>query len=82
MKVLSKFKGEREANPTWRIRNGFMEEVAFETRCSQVDTETGGRSSRQEGCQGNACRGVRNLTDWIREGSRNQRTGKIGWVML
>ena len=75
-KVLSKFKGGREAKPTWRIWNGFMEDVAFEMRCWQVNGESGGKNSQQEQYRWKVCRAVRNLTgygkDMVREGLGKQ----------
>ena len=58
---------EREANPTWRIWSGFLEEVAFEMRCWLVSRESGGMNSQQEWNRWKACRVVRKLTRYGKE---------------
>ena len=74
--LLSKFKGGREANPTWRIWSGFLEEIAFEMQCWQVNRESGGMNSQQEWHRWKACRVVRKLTRYgkerVREGLGKQ----------
>lgn len=62
----------REANPIWRISNGFMEKAVFSVKCQHIVRETGDRNSQQKQFRENVCGVIRNLARPIREENGNQ----------